>query len=372
MAQRKTGGLAGIVAGKSAICTVGLEGVGLHYRGYAIEDLAEQACFEEVAYLLIYGKLPTKKELQDYQHKLIKLRSLPDPLKTTLEQIPEMAHPMDVLRTGCSMLGTLEPENRQHNLHDVADRLMASFPAILLYWYHFHRSKKRVNTELKDLGTAAYFLHLLHQKEPNPLQAKMLDASLILYAEHEFNASTFAARVTAATLSDFYSAICSAIGTLRGPLHGGANEEAYKLITRFKDPEEADKGIHQMLANKELIMGFGHRVYKTSDPRSKIIKNWSKKLAEKLGDKKLFPISERIESIMWNEKKLFTNLDFYSASAYAFCKIPTNMFTPLFVMSRISGWSAHIIEQREDNKLIRPISEYTGPSPRKFPPIEKR
>ncbi len=372
MGQAKTGGLAGIVAGKSGICTVGLKGVGLHYRGYSIDDLAEKACFEEVAYLLVYGKLPTEKQLRAYQSQLIKLRSLPSPLKTTLEQIPKSAHPMDVLRTGCSLLGTIEPETHSHTAIDIANRLIAIFPAMLLYWYHFQNDKKRVDTELKDSSTAAYFLHLLHGKEPDPLQARMLDVSLILYAEHEFNASTFAARVTAATLSDFYSTICSAIGTLRGPLHGGANEEAYKLICRFKTPEEAEKGVKSMLAKKELIMGFGHRVYTTSDPRSKIIKAWSKKLADKLGDKQLYPVSERIESIMWNEKKLFPNLDFYSASAYAFCKIPTDMFTPLFVMSRITGWAAHVLEQRSDNKLIRPISEYIGPEPLEFISIEKR
>ncbi len=372
MSTKKSGGLAGIVAGKSGICTVGQEGVGLHYRGYAIEDLARNATFEEVAYLLIYSKLPSQKELNAYRDTLVKLRRLPQPLKTVLEQIPGNAHPMDVLRTGCSILGSLEPETHSHGAIAIADRLIASFPAMLLYWYHFQKSGKRIDTELKDDSQAAYFLHLLHGKKPDPEQARMLDVSMILYAEHEFNASTFAARVTAATLSDFYSAICSAIGTLRGPLHGGANEEAYKLISRFNSPDEAEAGVNKMLAKKELIMGFGHRVYTISDPRSDIIKAWSEKLAKHIGDKTFFPISERIEKIMWDQKKLFPNLDFYSASAYAFCDIPTDMFTPLFVMSRVSGWSAHIIEQRADNKLIRPISEYIGPAPREFIAIEDR
>ena len=372
MANKKTGGLANVVAGKSAICTVGQQGVGLHYRGYSIGDLAEHASFEEIAYLLLYGKLPTQRELKEYCKTLIQLRSLPQPLKTVLEQIPAKTHPMDVLRTGCSMLGTLEPETKTHDAVAIANRLIASFPAMLLYWHHFQHNKKAIHTELHDSSTAAYFLHLLHGSAPDPLQARMLDVSMILYAEHEFNASTFSARVTAATLSDFYSAICSAIGTLRGPLHGGANEEAYKLISRFKDPEDAETGVRKLLAEKALIMGFGHRVYTTCDPRSDVIKAWSKKLATHSENGKLYPISERIEKIMWDEKKLFPNLDFYSASAYSFCHIPTDMFTPLFVMSRITGWSAHIIEQRSDNKLIRPTSEYIGPGPKKYIAIEDR
>jgi len=372
MNAKKSGGLAGVIAGKSGICTVGQSGVGLHYRGYAIEELAENASFEEVAYLLIYSKLPTQKELNDYRRTLENLRSLPQPLKTVLEQIPSDAHPMDVLRTGCSVLGSLEPESKSHDAIAIANRLIAIFPAILLYWYHFQKNGKRIKTELKDESCASYFLHLLHGKKPDAEQARMLDVSMILYAEHEFNASTFAARVTAATLSDFYSSICSAIGTLRGPLHGGANEEAYKLISRFNSPDETEIGLKTMLEKKELIMGFGHRVYTTSDPRSDIIKTWSKRMAQHVGDKTFFPVSERIEKIMWDEKKLFPNLDFYSASAYAFCAIPTDMFTPLFVMSRISGWSAHIMEQRADNKLIRPISKYIGPAPRKLIAIEDR
>lgn len=368
----KAGGLAGVVAGKSSICSVGQAGVGLYYRGYSVKDLAGQACFEEVAYLLLYGELPSQDELTKYQHTLVNLRSLPDPLKTVLEQIPATASPMDVLRTGCSVLGTLEPETSSYGSTEIASRLIAAFPAMLLYWYHFQKSHQSVDTQLKDPSTAAYFLHLLHGQEPDPLQARMLDASMILYAEHEFNASTFAARVTAATLSDFYSAICSAIGTLRGPLHGGANEEAYKLIHRFKNPAQAETQVKEMLLNKELIMGFGHRVYTKSDPRSEIIKQWSKKISDHLENKQLYAVSEAVEKVMWDEKQLFPNLDFYSASAYALAEIPPEMFTALFVMSRITGWSAHIIEQRADNKLIRPVSEYTGPPPRPFVSIEQR
>ena len=372
MSKPKTGGLAGVIAGQSGICTVGQKGVGLHYRGYSIEDLAENASFEEVACLLIYGKLPNQKELNDYKNTLVKLRSLPKALKLVLEKIPKHSHPMDVLRSGCSFLGCFEPETGSHTAVEIANRLIAILPAMLFYWYHFHKNKTRINIALPTLNTASYFLWLLHDKEPDPLRARMLDVSMILYAEHEFNASTFAARVTAATLSDFYSAVCSAIGALRGPLHGGANEEAYKLIHRFRDPDEAEIKVKEMLERKELIMGFGHRVYRTSDPRSAIIKVWSKKLSTQSNNTHLFSISERIEKIMWEEKKLFPNLDFYSASAYAFCNIPTKMFTPLFVMSRVTGWAAHIIEQRTNNKLIRPLSEYIGPSPRVYTPLNQR
>lgn len=372
MAEKKTGGLAGIVAGQSAIATVGQAGAGLTYRGYSIDDLAEHATFEEVAYLLLYGKLPKLGELSDYKKLLLSMRELPAELKIVLENIPQNAHPMDVMRTGCSMLGTLEQEKSFTEQYHIANRLIACFPSILLYWYHFHLDGTRLQTTTDDETVAGHFLHLLHGKKPDELHRKAVDASLILYAEHEFNASTFAARVTAATLSDFYSAITSAIGTLRGALHGGANEAAMELIESFTNADTADVGLRKMLADKALIMGFGHRVYTKCDPRSDIIKVWSKKLSTQVGDSVLYDISERIEKIMWDEKKLFPNLDFYSASAYHFCGIPTAMFTPVFVMSRITGWAAHIFEQRENNKLIRPTSEYTGPEPREFVAIEQR
>lgn len=370
--SKKTAGLAGIVAGQTKIATVGKEGVGLSYRGYRIEDLSANSSFEEVAYLLIYGELPTASQLNQYQQKLIRLRGLPNPLKQALEIIPLTANPMDVLRTGCSFLGTLEPESPERRGEEIADRLIALFPAMLLYWHHFQTHHQRIETELTIPGVAAYFLQLLHGNPPEKFQVEALNASLVLYAEHEFNASTFSARVTAATLSDFYSAICSAIGTLRGPLHGGANEEALKLIQRFKSPETADVGIKKMLAEKELIMGFGHRVYKNCDPRSDIIKQWAKKLALHSHDQTLLATAEAIEKVMRADKKLFPNLDFYSALAYHFCNIPIVFFTPLFVFSRISGWAAHIIEQRTDNKIIRPIADYMGPSLRTFIPLNKR
>ncbi len=372
MAEKKTGGLAGIVAGQSAIATVGQAGAGLTYRGYSIDDLAEHATFEEVAYLLVYGKLPTLNELSDYKKSLQAMRDLPAALKIVLENIPKNAHAMDVMRTGCSMLGTLEQEKSFTDQYHIANRLIACFPSMLLYWYRFHLDGTRLQTTTDDDSVAGHFLHLLHGKKPDELHRKAVDVSLILYAEHEFNASTFAARVTAATLSDFYSAITSAIGTLRGPLHGGANEAAMELIEKFSDADAAEIGLRKMLADKALIMGFGHRVYTKCDPRSDIIKVWSKKLCQQLGDSVLYAISERMEKIMWDEKKLFPNLDFYSASAYHFCGIPTAMFTPVFVMSRITGWAAHVFEQRENNKLIRPTSEYTGPEPREFVPIALR
>jgi 2-methylcitrate synthase len=372
MAQEKSGGLAGIIAGSTAIATVGKEGKGLTYRGYSIYDLAEHSTFEEVAYLLIYGQLPTQSDLNDYRTRLAGLRGLPAQLKTVLEQIPRETHPMDVMRTGCSMLGTLEPEDPGRNQIAIANRLTGCFSAILLYWYHFVTDGKRINTETDDESTAGHFLHLLHQKKPDELQRRAVDVSLILYAEHEYNASTFTARTIASTLPDFYSAITGAIGALRGPLHGGANEAAMELIEQFSTPDEAESGLMAMMAAKKLIMGFGHRVYKISDPRSDVIKAWSKKLGAAQRDERLFPISERIEQVMRREKNLFPNLDFYSASAYHFCEIPTMVFTPLFVVSRITGWAAHIIEQRADNRLIRPNADYIGPEPRSFKPIEQR
>jgi len=367
-----TAGLAGVVVAQSAIATVGQGGTGLHYRGYAIEDLAAQACFEEVAYLLLYDKLPLPQELHSYQEKLASLRALPTALKTILEHIPADAFPMDVLRTGCSVLGSLEPETSFADQRSIANRLLALFPGMLMYWYHFHTQGKRIDTETDDLSIATNFLRLLTGQAPQAEQQRAIDVSLILYAEHELNASTFAARVTAATLSDFYSAVTSAIGTLRGPLHGGANEAAMQLIEHFPDPDAAAVGIKEMLMRKEKIMGFGHRVYKTNDPRSPIIKSLAKELAQQCGDDHIYPVSERIEQMMWQEKKLFPNLDFYSAATYHFCNIPTAMFTPIFVMSRITGWAAHIFEQRAHNKLIRPSSEYIGPPLKTFVPIDRR
>ena len=369
----KTGGLEGIVVGDTAISTVGKEGVGLTYRGYDIHDLANYSTFEEVAYLLIYGELPTQAKLTAYRDKLVKLRRLPNELKKMLETIPSSAHPMEVLRTSISMLGTLESESAQYSSHQIADRLIACTPTMLLYWYQFHRNNVHIESwDCEDQTVAGYFLHMLHGKQPSDEHKRAVDVSLILYAEHEFNASTFAARVTASTESDFYSAIVSAVGTLRGALHGGANEEAMRLITQFKTPEQAESGVKDMLSKKTKIMGFGHRVYKISDPRSDIIKGWSEKLSKEAKDGYLYAVSERIEKIMRDEKKLFPNLDFYSATTYHFCGIPTPLFTPLFVMARLSGWSAHIFEQRANNRLIRPEANYIGPAPRTYVPIQDR
>jgi 2-methylcitrate synthase len=369
----KQGGLQGIIVGDTAISTVGKEGVGLTYRGYDIHDLAAKSTFEEVAYLLIYGELPTLEQLNQYKDKLVKLRRIPNELKATLEHIPAAAQPMDVLRTGVSMLGTLEMESGQHNSQQIADRLTACIPSILMYWYNFHHNNTRIETwNTEEKTVAGYFMHLLTGKTPSEEIRRAVDVSLILYAEHEFNASTFAARVTASTESDFYSCIVSAIGTLRGPLHGGANEEAMHLISKFKTPDQAEAAILEMLAKKEKIMGFGHRVYRISDPRSDIIKAWSEKLSKTARDGYLYAVSERIEKVMWDQKKLFPNLDFYSASCYHFCGIPTSLFTPIFVMSRITGWSAHVLEQRANNRLIRPEAKYIGPAPRPFTPIQER
>ncbi|MCA0404438.1 MAG: 2-methylcitrate synthase [Proteobacteria bacterium] len=368
----KAAGLAGVIAGESAIATVGQEGKGLTYRGYDIDDLAAKASFEEVAYLLIHGHLPNQKELNAYIDKLVGLRNIPKELKNLLDVIPKNSHPMDVLRTATSMLGNLEPEEAFSQQYNIADRLLALYPGIICYWYAKHHQNRTIDGDSDEKTIGGHFLKLLHDKTPAKIERDMMNVSLILYAEHEFNASTFAARVTAATLSDFYSAITSAIGTLRGPLHGGANEAAMALIEKFKNPDDAEMGLMKMLSEKATIMGFGHRVYKDCDPRSDVIKQWSEKLGKEKNELLLYQISERIEAIMRREKKLFPNLDFYSASAYHYCDIPTSLFTPIFVMSRITGWSAHVFEQRSNNRLIRPSSIYTGPSLQKFIPIDMR
>jgi 2-methylcitrate synthase len=366
-------GLEGVVAGQTAISTVGKEHVGLTYRGYTIEDLAEKSTFEEVAHLLLYGHLPSAGELDAFRTRLITKRCLPPGLKAVLEQLPAAAHPMDVLRTGCSALGAMEPESGDNGQYQVAERLLACFPSMLLYWHHYHTCGERISTRSAEQSLAGHFLHLLHGQPPSDLQRRAMDSSLILYAEHEFNASTFSARVTTSTLSDFYAAVTSAIGTLRGPLHGGANEEAMRLISRFATPEEAETAVRAMLAAGEKIMGFGHRVYKKQlDPRSPIIQKWSQQLAEASGDTTFYRVSERIERLVREEKGLYPNLDFYSASAYHQCGIPTAMFTPVFVFARIAGWSAHIFEQRSANRIFRPIAEYVGTEARKYVPLEQR
>ncbi|MDB4673385.1 2-methylcitrate synthase [Verrucomicrobiales bacterium] len=367
-----TKGLAGVVAGATHICTVGKEGAGLTYFGYDIDDLCEHCNFDEVAYLLLHGDLPNASQLATWQTALAARRELPDALKATLAAIPADAHPMDVMRTGCSMLGCLEPEGEGNGGSAVGLRLLAAFPGILCYWYHAANSGTHIETDSGEQSLAAHFLHLLKQESPDELSVEVLDTSLILYAEHEFNASTFTARVVTSTLSDVYSAIAAAIGALRGPLHGGANEAAMELIGSFSSADEAEAGIMEKLATKKLIMGFGHRVYTESDPRSDIIQALAKQLAEKTGDTVLYPVSERIHAVMKREKNLFPNADFYSASAYHFCGIPTPMFTPIFVISRVTGWLAHIYEQRGDNRLIRPTADYIGPDTRRVTPITDR
>jgi 2-methylcitrate synthase len=365
-------GLRGISAGETTIATCGKEGYGLTYRGYDILELAESSTFEEVAYLLLYGELPNATNLASYRDSLSTRRDLPGELCEVLERVPADSHPMDVLRTGCSMLGTLEPERDFSQQLDTANRLIATFPGMLLYWHHFATGGQRIETTTDEDTVAGHFLRLLHGESPSELHRRAMDVSLILYAEHEFNASTFTARVCAATLSDLYSAVTGAIGTLRGPLHGGANEAAMELIERFDSEDAVHAGVKAMLDNKAKIMGFGHAVYKDSDPRNQVIKAWSKKLSESADDKVLYAISEAIDTLMWEEKRLFPNLDFYSASAYHFMGIPTYLFTPIFVCSRITGWAAHIFEQRANNKLIRPAADYTGPKTRPYVKLENR
>ncbi len=364
--------LSGIVAGETSICTVGKEGVGLTYRGYTIEDLAAHASYEETAWLVLHGELPTRAQLDAFEQRLTARRGLPQTLQQALELIPAAAHPMDVLRTGCSVLGTIEPEGGPRDGMAVAERLLAAFPGMLLYWHHFHHGGARIDTETDEPSVAAHFLHLLHGQPPSAEHARAMDASLILYTEHEFNASTFACRVVAGTGSDFYSAVCAGIGALRGPLHGGANEAAMEVIQRYSTADEAEAGMMAALAAKQVVMGFGHPVYRISDPRSDIVKSWSKKLSIGHAEQHLYPVSERIEAVMKREKNLFPNLDFFSASAFHFLGVPTPMFTPIFVVARIAGWAAHILEQRVNRRLIRPTAEYTGPAPRAFLPLAQR